>query len=36
MAGTSDAELLAMAQEMAKGPALDAPAEASAKANGWR
>lgn len=36
MAGASDAELLAMAQVMAKGPALDAPAEASARASGWR
>lgn len=36
MAGASDADLLARAQEMAQGPALDAEAEAEAKANGWR
>ncbi|QKG70105.1 anti-sigma factor [Erythrobacter mangrovi] len=36
MAGAGEAELLARAQEMAKGPALDAQAEASAKASGWR
>ncbi|MBM0171198.1 anti-sigma factor [Altererythrobacter sp. C41] len=36
MAGASDADLLARAQDMAQGPALDAEAEAEAKANGWR
>lgn len=36
MAGASDADLLARAQEMAQGPALDATAEAEAKADGWR
>lgn len=36
MAGAGDAEVLAQAQEMADGPALDAQAEATAKAAGWR
>lgn len=36
MAGASDAALLSRAQDMAQGPALDAEAEAEAKANGWR
>ena len=36
MAGASDAALLARAQDMAQGPALDSAAEAEAKANGWR
>ena len=36
MAGASDAEILAMAQDMATGPALDAAGEAAAKENGWR
>jgi len=36
MAGAGDAELLARAQEMAQGPALDAAAEAEAKTKGWR
>lgn len=36
MAGASAADLLARAQEMAQGPALDAEAEADAKAAGWR
>lgn len=35
-AGASDAELLEAAQAMAKGEALDAEAEASAKKSGWR
>jgi hypothetical protein len=36
MAGAGDAEVMAKAQEMAAGPALDAGAEARAKAAGWR
>jgi anti-sigma factor RsiW len=36
MAGGSDAEILALAQEMAAGPALDAQGEQAAKAQGWR
>lgn len=36
MAEASDAALLTRAQEMAQGPALDAAAEARAKAKGWR
>lgn len=36
MAGAGDAEILALAQEMAEGPALDADAEAAARKSGWR
>ena len=36
MAGSVDSEILAIAQEMAVGQALDAEAEASAKVRGWR
>lgn len=36
MAGANEAALLSRAQDMAQGPALDATAEAEAKANGWR
>lgn len=36
MAGADDAEILARAQEMAAGPALNAGAEAEAKEKGWR
>ena len=36
MAGAGDAEILALAQDMAAGPALDAEAEKSARAQGWR
>ncbi len=36
MAGASEAALLSRAQDMAQGPALDAAAEAEAKANDWR
>lgn len=36
MAGAGDAEILARAQDMAAGPALDAADEAAARAAGWR
>ena len=36
MAGASDGELLALAQEMASGTALDADGERAAQAQGWR
>lgn len=36
MAGASDGEILARAQQMADGPALDAQAEAEARDGGWR
>lgn len=36
MAGAGDAEILALAQDMAAGPALDAEAEKAARAQGWR
>lgn len=36
MAGASDGELLALAQEMASGTALDADGERAARAQGWR
>ncbi|MXO60251.1 anti-sigma factor [Altererythrobacter salegens] len=36
MAGSGNADLLAKAQEMAAGPALDAAGEEEAKAKGWR
>lgn len=36
MAGADEASILARAQEMAQGPALDAEAEAAARAAGWR
>ncbi|WP_370031514.1 hypothetical protein [Qipengyuania mesophila] len=36
MAGAPNAEILARAQRMADGPALDAEAEARARADGWR
>lgn len=36
MAGASDAELMAKAQDMAAGGALDATAENAARAQGWR
>ena len=36
MAGAGDAEILALAQDMAAGPALDAEAEEAARAQGWR
>lgn len=36
MAGGGDGEILALAQEMAAGPALDAEAEKAAQARGWR
>ncbi|WP_095012666.1 anti-sigma factor family protein [Tsuneonella mangrovi] len=35
-AGEADAKLLARAQEMAKGPALDAEEEQAARADGWQ
>lgn len=35
-AGSSDADLLARAQQMSAGPALDAEDEAEARRNGWR
>ncbi|MBX7484075.1 anti-sigma factor family protein [Qipengyuania qiaonensis] len=35
MAGASEGDLLARAQQMADGPALDAAAEAQARENGW-
>ncbi len=36
MAGADDTEILALAQEMAQGPALDAEEEAAARDSGWR
>lgn len=36
MAGAGDADILALAQNMAAGPALDAEAEKAARAGGWR
>lgn len=36
MAGAGDGEILAIAQELAAGPALDAEAEAAAREAGWR
>ena len=36
MAGAGDAEILALAQEMAAGPALDAQGEQAAREQGWR
>jgi hypothetical protein len=36
MAGSSSAEIMAKAQEMASGPALSAEEEETAQANGWR
>lgn len=36
MAGARDGEILALAQEMAAGPALDAEGEKVARARGWR
>lgn len=36
MAGAGDAQILAMAQEMASGPALDAAGEEEAREQGWR
>ncbi|MEL7720532.1 hypothetical protein AAG598_10850 [Citromicrobium bathyomarinum] len=36
MAGAGDSEILALAQEMAAGPALDAEGEKAARAQGWR
>lgn len=36
MAGAGDAEILALAQDLAAGPALDADAEKAARARGWR
>ena len=36
MAGAGDAEILALAQEMAAGPALDEEAEKAARARDWR
>ena len=36
MAGAGDGEILAIAQELAAGPALDAEAEAAARKAGWR
>lgn len=36
MAGAGDGDILALVQELAAGPALDAEAEAEAKARGWR
>ncbi|MDZ4308294.1 hypothetical protein [Allopontixanthobacter sp.] len=36
MAGAGDAEILALAQEMAAGPALDQQGEQAARARGWR
>lgn len=36
MAGAGDAQILALAQEMASGPALDAAAEREAREQGWR
>ena len=36
MAGAGDADILARAQEMAAGPALDAEGEAAARSAGWR
>lgn len=36
MAGSGDAQILALAQEMASGPALDAAQEETARQQGWR
>ena len=36
MAGAGDGEILALAQEMAAGPAFDAEAEEAARSRGWR
>lgn len=36
MAGADESEILALAQEMAAGPALDADGERAARAQGWR
>ncbi len=36
MAGAGDAEILALAQDMAAGPALDAETEKAAREQGWR
>lgn len=36
MAGANEGDILARAQQMAEGPALDAMAEQEARANGWR
>ncbi|NNC53990.1 MAG: hypothetical protein HKO08_13205 [Erythrobacter sp.] len=36
MAGAGDADILAIAQELAEGPALDAEAERAAREAGWR
>lgn len=36
MAGAGDGDILALAQEMAAGPALDAEGEAAARSAGWR
>ena len=36
MAGVGDGQILALAQEMASGPALDAAAEREAREQGWR
>lgn len=36
MAGSGDAQILALAQEMASGPALDAAEEETARQQGWR